>query len=481
MEYMSQSVGQALARSLGGKGGAAADDEDDEEGGMMGLSDEQLKEIMGDGPRWSDEERKAFCDEITPLFMDHNPTKEEMESNPHLKALSNIEYDDIDTPETLATQAKENGNSAFSKGPAFYGNAIKFFNEAIDHASKSKDKKRKREMKELRSVCYANLAAVYMGRKKFITALDCCEDALKLNGRNVKAAYRAAKCCLSLGRALAACDFAELGLEQEPESAVLLALKKEAEQVVAVQKRNAAKAAEELEKRRMAIEAVREACKERRVQVGPPLYSRMRRTAALPYVEKYVDPESGESSNLLHWPLLLLYPQYHMSDFLEDVGEVTFISDLLRTVLPSSVAQEEREESADRPLWDKKGDYTAETVDVFYRSNACKPIKLSEAWQEALLPAGSTLADGASAGSLKEWDTEPEETWLSSSWVRIPPAAPLILVLSQPDCIVADIPVLYIVSRSSPVYAEMRRRSGGVFKELAVPDFDTVVAGAGRK
>jgi hypothetical protein len=50
-------------------------------------------------------------------------------------------YDDEDTPEGMAREAKEKGNAAFQRGAGFYGHAIKHYNDCIDHASRSRAKK----------------------------------------------------------------------------------------------------------------------------------------------------------------------------------------------------------------------------------------------------------------------------------------------------------------------------------------------------
>lgn len=144
-------------------------------------------------------ERSEYCDTepAHPLFMTTTPTLEDGAANPHLAALANMAYDDDETPEGSAREAKDKGNAAFQRGAAFFGHAIKHYNDAIDHIAKSTAPKyaqgwrgrgvshsatRPRpwrrhaaEMRSLLSTVYANLAAVHLARRKYITALGACE------------------------------------------------------------------------------------------------------------------------------------------------------------------------------------------------------------------------------------------------------------------------------------------------------------------
>lgn len=262
---------------------------------------------------WSAEERSKYCDALAenPLFMS-KVTDGDMKTNMMLQALQNAEYDDIDTPQQLARESKQKGNDSFQRGPDWYPNAIKHYNDAIEHAMKAT--KEKKEMKKVLSTCYSNLAAIYLHRKKYITVLDCCDKALRYWSDNTKASFRAAKACIALGRASSALEICELGrLSDEAGGAAFDPLVKEASELLARQDRIAAATRKEAAARHAKLEAVRAGCRERGIRVGPPVFSGLKRTNAEPYID-----EDG----VMHWPILLLYPQYNQSDYLEDVGEV---------------------------------------------------------------------------------------------------------------------------------------------------------------
>ena len=258
--------------------------------------------------------------------------------------------------------------------------------------------------------------------------------------------------CLSLGRAVTAIDFAQLGLEIEPDNAALAQLVAEASALRAVQKKNEAAVRAEAEKRSAALDVLRSAVKERGYRVGPPQFADQRRTSADPYL----DPEDGA----IHWPVILLYPEYGTSDYLEDVSEGAAVGDILAAVLPS---EDGPSASASPPPWDQRGEYLAHNCDVFYRSHISKPLPTEQAWGWA--------RPGSVGGAAEDGDAAqppaPQKSAQPSKWVRIPPAAPLSLALSQPNHVIPDIPVLYVIARSSAFYAELKRRiPGGAFAEV---------------
>lgn len=324
-------------------------------GGAEEFSDDKFDEVFAGLKRWSEKERTDYCDALGqhPLFLDHSPSQTETDGNSYLSALQNIEYDEHDTPVSLATEAKEKGNAAFTKGAAFYGHAIKHYNDCIDHATKGikreADPKKDRDAAAaLVSTAYANLAAIYLARRKFITALDCCEKALQHQPRNVKALYRAAKACLETGRADAAVAFCTSGISAakiaagapgdaavaggagagsaapgEPkEVAGFRELEKAATAVLSRQ----AAVRRDVERSRRAqlaeVSAARSAIRERGIAVGPPLYRRLAMHIAGPAISPLPKPDPDQPACLM-WPVLILYPEHHTADFVTACAEVS--------------------------------------------------------------------------------------------------------------------------------------------------------------
>lgn len=439
---------------------------------------EDVGSVLATLQKWTPAERAAYCETVDgvdvggdllhPLFMTASPSEAVVKATPVLSALATMAYDEEDTPAGMARAAKGRGNEAYSKGPEFFGHAIKHYNDALTHAEAALAGKGggrlkadgRTEMRALLGAVWGNLAAIYLARGKHITVLSCCDKSLQAVPNNVKVLFRAAKSSLTLGRAKAARDFTRLALAQDADNLALRALAGEADKALAVQRAHAAAAEREYESRLYRIAQVRLAVEERALRMGPPMYRNMRRTNAYPYI----DSEDAA----MHWPVLLLYPQYHQSDWVEDVSERASLSDIVAHVLG------EEGSGMPPPAWDKRGEYRIDNVDVFFLSNPCKSTAaaLTTAWQEYIddaKPAGERAAAEAAGAATAADDDDIEINWgAASQMVRIPPAAPLLLPLLQPTYVVADIPVFYIVARSSDLYSEMRRRAGGRFAEVAV-------------
>ena len=343
-------------------------------------------------------------------------------------------------------------------------------------------------MTALESVVHSNLAAIFMvrgdgaareaadrhpshplpplqSRKKLGMALDECLEALSLNPDNARAVQRGAKCAVLLGRYSKALELANKGLAGDPESKALQALAGRAQAGLdKVQRMAEAEAAKvQATKDRLAVAA--EACAERGIRVGKPLFEDMRRTPDEPHIT-----EDG----CMHWPLVVLYPETGQSDYVQTWPEVDTLQSLLGAMLPKT-------KGAAPPLpWDRAGAYTLDNVDAFYVRNIVPAKPLEQAWSEWLpAPAtpdqpGDTAASTASAASAAE-QPAPQGPHV---WVQIPLAAPLLLPLVQPDHVVPTIPVIYVVGKGTPWYAAWRKETLRAMKAtefpcLAVPDLVT--------
>ena len=412
--------------------------------------DDRLEQVLEGlahmGKTWTPEERSRYCDEQGehPLFADATAAP-----TPATAAMAHVEYDELDSPLVLAGECKAQGNAAFAAGAKFYSNAVRHYRDALRHAGVATAAATaaaaeeevadgvvsSKALRQLVSACHCNLAAVFLARRKYISVLDECSAALRAWPDNAKAAWRAVKAALALGKAEAALELAEVGslAGDGGGEAAFAPLVKEARELQAHQARMAAATAAEMAARAASLARLREACRERGIAAGPALFNGMRRTLAAPYLD---------ASQVLHFPIVVLYPAVGQSDYLEDFSEVDSLGELLATVLPDADAP---------PPWDTRGEYRARNCDIFYKSNPCKSIPLEQAWTEG------------AAGEA------PEESWGDVRWVLCPPAAPLLLALVQPSYVVADLPVFYVVPRSCGFHAEMLRAAGGSFVALAVP------------
>jgi hypothetical protein len=401
---------------------------------------------------WTPEERAAYCEDGAehPLF-----APVDAPSNAPLRSL---EYDELDSPATLALESKEKGNAAFKAGAAFYPNAMRHYLEALKHAAYAAGERGgggggggpNLLEAHLVSTVHANVAAIHMARGKFISAVDACHQALRAWPGNSKAAWRAAKAALALGRAEAAAALAEAGraaavsaaaaaggdaAAEAAAGAPFAPLAAEAAALLARQRRLAEATARELAARSQGLAAVRAVCAARGLRVGPPLFNNMRRTLAAPFVAP---------GDVVHWPVVVLYPEAGHSDYVEDWCEEDTLGELIDTVLPPR---------APPPPWDAARAYAAPAVDIFFKTHPCKPIPLEAAW-----------APGSA-------EREPEEDLANDlRWVQCPRDAPLLAPLYHPGYVVADLPVFYVVPRGGAFWKAMLKAAGGSFAQLPAPE-----------
>jgi tetratricopeptide (TPR) repeat protein len=455
--------------------------------------------------RWSESEREEYCDALEdhPLFLGSTPTISQLENNSTLSALSTIQYDEIDTPQSLAEQAKDDGNAAFRRGVAFYGQALKHYRDAIDHAViAEKDElkiKKKKEIEKSRArpviaACYSNLAAIHLARKKYITALGCCESALKADPKHPKALYRAAKCCLELGRANAAVAFCHAGsavVKNEDDEKAFASLLLTANAMVTRQEGNRAIVRANRERRFNEIINTRAEVVKRNIRMGPPIFRPLAAHLAGPAFDPLPKP-STDHEGILDWPVLLLYPEHSTADFVVACPEVATMSDLLASVLPSippprgSIARPN-----ERAAWDIRGQYWVGGVDVYYCESDAPP--LTEPWADEAIAVAPLEDDfaidaagqkeeakkkekgnnyGVSADFISKASAALYKALPRGALVKVPHHAPLLLALVQPKHLIADLPTFLVLPRGSEVTLEFQKRSGGIFKEIHVPDFD---------
>jgi hypothetical protein len=407
---------------------------------------------------WTPEEKAAYCEDAVdhPLFA----PVDERSSAP----FRTLEYDEFDAPATLALESKEKGNASFRAGAAFYPNALLHYREALKHAEFADGEKggggsggggcgggggsgANLLEPNFVSIVHANIAAIHMARGKFISAVDSCHAALRAWPGNSKAAWRAAKSALTLGRAEAAAALAETGRaaavamvsggDATAEAAAVapfLPLAAEAAALLARQARLAEATAKELAARSAGLDAVRAMCAARGLRLGPPLFNNMRRTLAAPFVAP---------GDVVHWPVVVLYPEVGHSDYVEAWCEEDTLGELVDTVLPPR---------APPPPWDAGRAYAAPAVDIFFKTHPCKPIPVGAAWT----PASA--------------EREPEEDLANDlRWVLCPKDAPLLAPLYHPGYVVADLPVFYVVPRGCAFWKEMLRAAGGTFARLPAP------------
>ncbi|WCJ38235.1 Tetratricopeptide repeat (TPR)-like superfamily protein [Euphorbia peplus] len=264
-------------------------------------------------------------------------------------------------------------------------------------------------------------------------ALMDAEEAIKLSSTNVKALYRAAKASLSLDLLNEAKSYSENGLKHDPENGELKKLASQINLLKVEQDRRQA----EVSKAVSNAKGILSAFDDRGLKIGKPMFREL------------VGPRKPvlDKSKILHWPVLILYPEVMSSDFIEDFCETDMFSAHLDMMFS--------ENSAALP-WDEENHYTREAIEVYYEANSGVRLSNSKILHY--------LLEGTAGANLESTDEEKnaidERGTLqgegSSKWVKVNEKRILSDVLKQPDFVVPGIPVFYVVSKNSSFYRKFK-------------------------
>ncbi|EOD30788.1 hypothetical protein EMIHUDRAFT_113059 [Emiliania huxleyi CCMP1516] len=247
------------------------------------------------------------------------------------------------TPEERAERQKAKGNEAMrSREPHAASFAVERYSEGL--AERPRDAR-------LRATLLANRAAAHTSLRNWRRALDDAKEALA-----VKAARRGAAAALRLGLLAEAKALSEEGLRLcggggESEAAELRSVASEiaAREAAEEAKRVAAAARAAME------EELAAALRARGLAVGEFLDEGLRQQCVGEHAGARLWYDSAAAE--LHSPVLLLYPEASMSDFIQDVAEGERLADHLEEMFG---------EAAERsPPWDTERKYAAPALQPY--------------------------------------------------------------------------------------------------------------------
>ena len=336
--------------------------------------------------------------------------------------------------ESAAREYREEGNQFVKKGRKHYPDAVDCYTKAIAQMGALSPPNPDA------SVLFANRAHVNLLLGNHRRALDDAEQAVRLSPSNLKAHYRAAKAALALDQLPQAASFCRRGLEQDPANEEL---KKFLAQVEAQQRERDLKRA----KVAQAISAAKDlaaAIEKRGLRLGKAAYQE------LTGVKKPKLDEQG----VLHWSVLLLYPEVMSSDFIEDFPETDMFSDHLDLMFSESSP----------PLpWDENHAYTRDAIELYCQAGDGTPFSRSELLKYLL---EGTVDSGSLPESLDgedgEHGTVKGSTAISSSqgssgkWIKVREGKTLQEALQHKDYIIPAVPVFFVVSRKSAFYSKFK-------------------------
>lgn len=287
--------------------------------------------------RWQEEMEKH------PFFMTKAPETGEVLS-PLMEGLQQLKYDSAEnTPEELAATYKEDGNFNF-KCKKYYL-AILSYTEGLKQKCKNGD---------INAQLYNNRAASNFFLKNYRSCLADCQAAIKIKPGYEKAMIRAAHCYQLLGKydeCIAYCDDI---LIKDALNKDIVKLRNETSMKKKCAERDKRKE-NVLDKRAKQKEnELIEAIHQRGIKfygIEGGINSMKQLESTFPeVVQRSVHLQDGR----LVWPVILLYPEYQTTDFIQEFHEDTTFHDQLSEVF------------AEIPEWDIDKKYTIENIKVYF-------------------------------------------------------------------------------------------------------------------
>ncbi|XP_075519350.1 uncharacterized protein LOC142553180 isoform X1 [Primulina tabacum] len=310
--------------------------------------------------------------------------------------------------ESAAIELKDKGNECVKMGKKHYSDAIDCYTRAINQKALGDSE---------HSILYSNRAHVNLLLGNYRRALQDAEEACKLSPTNVKALYRAAKASLFLNLLDEAKVYCENGLCQSPANEELKRLLNQIE----IKKSEQESREADISKTVATAESLVSSLEDRQLKVGRATYQELTGIKK-PMLDK---------SNMLHWPVILLYPEVMSSDIIEDFCETDRFSVHLDMMFSESSP----------PLpWDTGNEYTRDSLELYYEAGS--GVCLSK--KEVLC----YLLEGTAASHLENLGTEGTSVVDHSSaanendpkWARVDERKTLLDILKGPKFIIPGIP-----------------------------------------
>ncbi|KAF6144394.1 hypothetical protein GIB67_024621 [Kingdonia uniflora] len=325
--------------------------------------------------------------------------------------------------ESAALDYKEKGNEYVKMGNKYYSDAVDCYTKAINQNALTDSDT---------SLIFSNRAHVNLLLGNYRRALDDAKGAIKLSTTNIKAYYRAAKAAFSLDLFTEALSFCKTGLQLSPDNEELNKLVKQ------IDLRNLEKKTHEAQVSQAVAMAkdLASAIENRGLRLGKATYKELTGIRK-PVLDK---------NNILHWPVVLLYPEVMSSDFIEDFCEIDMFSTHLDMMFSES--------SLALP-WDKEHTYTREAVELYYEVGSGAGLSRLEVVRHLVEGTAGSLAESIGSEDIDtrdcpNHDVSPTES--SIKWVKVNEKKTLLSIMRQSNYIVPGIPVFYVVSKCSSFY-----------------------------
>jgi tetratricopeptide (TPR) repeat protein len=365
-------------------------------------------------PELKNEEEGKASSSTPSLFWDDAP--ENFEEHPDYVAM-HAAMEEM-TPFERAEDLKNVGNENLRKGRKaaqtrmkrrFYREAVDSYTKAIDTVKKDPDTS---SSCNFVGICFNNRAQVNLMLTNYRSALEDAEEAIKIDKSNRKAYFRAVKAALELKEIDVALSLGRRGLpfaKKDKDYADLMAQVERAEKEV---KAEADKETEDAQQSLSTAIQFSLLLKQREVKICFPSFPDIQN-------KPYLDAEG-----IMHWPVIMVYPESGQVEFIEDFPEESPFSPFLDLMFNEDVSSFP---------WDVQNEYTKSKITLYYNTSYSKVMP-----QDTLLK----WLDGNHVG-------EQDRTWKKESWRKIDPKTTMKKMLSEKDCVIPGLPSVYALADNS--------------------------------
>ncbi|WZN59770.1 tetratricopeptide repeat protein [Chloropicon roscoffensis] len=362
-------------------------------------------------PGQDGDSKEAASSSDSSLFWSENP--EDYENHPDFIAMQ-AAMDEF-TPFEEAEAWKKQGNDKvrLARKAAYAHMKRRYQREAVVLYSRAigKAKEDPETPAAFLSTCYNNRAQMNLTLTNYRSALEDAEEAIRLDGTSKKAYFRGVKAALELKDAEKAADLGRRGIPHSGGDREYAELMREVDRVaveVGEERREESRRADESLSTAVQFAVL---LRQRGVKVGLPSFPDIQN-------KPYLDEQS-----VMHWPVIMLYPESGQVELIEDFAENSAFDAMLDMMF--------RDDGSDLP-WDERGEYTRRGVTLYYSAGAGEPMP-----QKKLLE----WLDGHNVGEM-------ERTWRKDDFRKIDPKRTLAEVLTREDCVLPGLPTVYVVAEN---------------------------------
>lgn len=289
--------------------------------------------------RWEEEMEKH------PFFMKQSPQPGQ-HLHPLYEGLQKLKYDPNENePHELAVAYKDDGNFNFKHKN--YRLAIVAYTEGI---------KQKCGDADIEASLYNNRAASHWFLKNYRSCLHDCELALKLKPDYDKVSNRAAHCSYQLGQYDKAVEFCDLILEKNKTDKDILKLRKKCVNDAKLKDRNTRKKYLEDKKKKQIENTLIEEILKRGYNIERK--GNLNLSHLEPCFPELVNSRVylDDQENVLIWPVVLVYPEYKIMDYIQQFPENVCFYEQLEVVFNMY------------PEWDVKQEYKVDNLNVYFET-----------------------------------------------------------------------------------------------------------------